>query len=258
MGKPGGESDQLQAAQTNLANIMAGVGKQSATEGAQLFNLALPGLEKATSYYGKLATGDPNALARANAPAIQQITGQTNAAKQIILQDMPRGGERNLSLEEADINKGAQISQLTTGSYLQSFPSLAGLGGQNVSQGTAATGTGLQGMNAAANQYGQLQQISNEQKATQLGFIGSLAGAGAGLAGAFCWVAAALWGGWYEPRTVMVRAWLMQQYAARTFVGIVFVPLYRKFGKIAADNAFVRFLLQPLFDWFLEQAERGV
>jgi hypothetical protein len=234
---------------------MASTGQQSAQEGAQLFNLALPGLEKATSYYGKLSTGDPNALARANAPAIQQITGQTNAAKQNIMGDNPRGGERTLALEEADINKGAQISQLTTGSYLGSFPSLAQLGGQNVSQGTAATGTGLQGMNAAANQYGQLQQLSNEQKATQLGFITSLAGAGAGLA-TMCWIAAVYWGDWYDPRTVMVRAYLMQQYARRTFVGTVFVPLYRRYGKSASKNGFVLFALRPLFNWFLAQAER--
>lgn len=184
MGKPSGESQQLQSAQSNLANVMASTGQQSAQEGSTLFNLALPGLQQSESYYGKLASGDPNALARANAPAIQQITGQSNAAKQNIIQDNPRGGERGLALEEADISKGAQISNLTTGSYVNSFGSLAGLGGQNVSQGTAATGTGLQGMNAAANQYGQLQELNNSQKQTQLGFITGLAGAGATLAAA--------------------------------------------------------------------------
>lgn len=180
MGKQSGESQALQNAQANLADTMAATGKQSAAEGSTLFNLALPGLEQSETYYSKLASGDPAALARANAPAIQQITQQSNSAKKNIIQDMPRGGERNLALEEADITKGAQISNLTTGSYLQSFGSLAGLGGQNVSQGNAATSTGLQGMNAAANQYGNLGQLQNEQKATQLGFWSSMAGAVAG------------------------------------------------------------------------------
>lgn len=184
MGKPSGESQSLQNAQTNLANVMATTGQQSAQEGSTLFNLGLPGLEQSEAYYGKLASGDPNALARANAPAIQSITEKSNQAKQNIIQDNPRGGERNLALEEADIAKGAQISNLTTGSYVGAFPSLASLGGQNVGQGNAATSTGLQGMNSAANQYGQLQQLSNEQKATQMGFITSLAGAGASLAAA--------------------------------------------------------------------------
>lgn len=163
---------------------MSATGQQSAKEGSTLFNLSLPGLEKATSYYGKLSSGDPAALARANAPAIQQITSESNKAKQNIIQDMPRGGARDLALQEADLSKGASISNLTTGSYVGSFPSMAQLSGQNVSQGNAATGTGLQGMNAAANQYGQLQQLNNEQKATQLGFISSLAGGAMSLAGA--------------------------------------------------------------------------
>lgn len=163
---------------------MAATGSQSAAEGSQLFNLALPGLKQAEGYYGKLSSGDPAALSRANAPAIQGITQASDSAKKNIIQDNPRGGERNLALEEGDLAKGAQISQLTTGSYTGSFGSLAGLGGQNVSQGTAATGTGLQGMNAAANQYGQLQQLNSEQKATSLGFLTSLAGTGAEVAGA--------------------------------------------------------------------------
>lgn len=162
---------------------MAATGQQSAQQGATLFNMALPGLEQSESYYGKLASGDPMALARANAPAIQSITAQSNSEKQKIQQDSPRGGERNLAMDEADISSGSQISALTTGSYTGAFGSLAGLGGQNVSQGNAATGTGLQGMNAAANQYGQLQQLNNEQKATSLGFASSLAGAGASIAG---------------------------------------------------------------------------
>jgi hypothetical protein len=53
-----------------------------------------------------------------------------------------------------------------------------------VSQGNQATSSGLQGLNAAANQYGNLQQLNNEQKSTMLGFGASLAGAGASVAGA--------------------------------------------------------------------------
>jgi hypothetical protein len=183
VGKASSEDQSLQAAQTTLAQQMAATGSQSAAEGSTLFNLALPGLEQSEAYYGKLATGDPAALARANAPAIQSIDAQSAGAKKNIVQDNPRGGERNLALEEADITKGAQISNLTTGSYASSFGSLAGLGGQNVGQGTAATSTGLQGMNAAANQYGNLQALNNQQKATTLGLFGSLAGAAGTAAG---------------------------------------------------------------------------
>ena len=183
MGKQSGESDQLQASQANLADTMSATAKQSAEEGGTLFNMALPGLEKSETYYGKLASGDSQALATANAPAIQQITEKSNESKKNIMQDNPRGGERTLALEEGDISKGAQLSNLATGSYVGSFGSLASLGGQNVSQGNAATATGLQGMNAAANQYGNLQQLNNSQKATSLGAITGLAGSAAAFAG---------------------------------------------------------------------------
>ena len=184
MGKQSSESQSLQDAQTTLAQQMAASGAASTAEGAKLFNLALPGLETANTYYGKLASGDPNALARANAPAIQSITGQSNEQLKNIMQNAPRGGARDLAISEADLSKGAGISNLTTGSYTSAFPSLASLGGQNVGQGNQATSTGVQSMNAAANQYGNLQQLNNEQKSTQLGLITGLAGAAAGAAGA--------------------------------------------------------------------------
>lgn len=168
---------------SNLANQMSATGSQSAAEGSTLFNLALPGLQQSEAYYGKLASGDPHALARANAPAIAGITQSNNAAKTSITQDSPRGGQQNLALEEADLSKGAQIGNLTTQSYTQAFPSLASVGGQNVSQGTAATGVGLQGMQGAAGQYGSLLQNNAASKASTLGFLGSLGGAAGEAAG---------------------------------------------------------------------------
>jgi len=169
-----------QVAQQQLAT-----GQQQNQEGNTLFNLGLPGLESAQSYYQKLASGDPNALARANAPAVQAITQQTDAAKKNIQQDSPRGGQTNLALQEADINKGAQISNLTTQSYNNAFGSEASLGGQNVSQGNAATNTGINATNSAASQYSNLLNINAEQKAANMGFFGSLFGDAATLGSAY-------------------------------------------------------------------------
>lgn len=184
MSKPTNSGADASAIQ-GLAQQMTATGAQSAAEGSQLFSLALPGLTQAESYYGKLASGSPQALATANAPAIAGITQATGAAEKSIVQDNPRGGQTNLALEQAKLSQGAQIGNLTTGSYTSSFGSLAGLGGQNVSQGTAATGVGLQGMQGAAGQYGNLMNINAQDKASTLGFAGSLAGAGAEAAGAF-------------------------------------------------------------------------
>ena len=154
-----------------LANQMSATGAQSAAEGSELFNLGLPGLTQAESYYGKLASGSPQALATANAPAIAGITQATGAAEKSIVQDNPRGGQTNLALEQAKLSQGAQIGNLTTQSYTNAFPSLAQIGGQNISQGNASTATGLQGMQGAANQYQGLLQNNASQKAANLGFL---------------------------------------------------------------------------------------
>ena len=246
-------------AQDQLAQQMAATGATETAEGSKLFNLALPGLEQSEAYYGKLASGDPNALARANAPAIQSITKSTDSAKKNITQDNPRGGERNLALEEADLTKGAQIGQLETGSYTSSFGSLAGLGGQNVGQGTAAQSSGVQGMNAAANQYGQIQQINSQNKAQTMGAGGDLLGTGLEFA-ALCWIAAELFDGWKDRRTEMVRYWLRNVYS-KTVIGNLFCRLYLRFGVRVAgmvkSHRPIRFAVAPLFSHFLLMAQEA-
>lgn len=238
---------------------MAATGATETAEGSKLFNMALPGLEQSEAYYGKLASGDPNALARANAPAIQSITKATDSAKKNIMQDNPRGGERNLALEEADLSKGAQVGQLETGSYTSSFGSLAGLGGQNVGQGTAAQSSGVQGMNAAANQYGNMWQENAQAKASTTSGISGAAGTALEFA-SLCWVAASLWNGWMDRRTVLVRYWLKHTYS-KTFIGYIFCQLYLRFGERVARQVCahksVRYALQPLFKWFLVKAQEA-
>ena len=185
MSKPTNSGADASAIQ-GLAQQMTATGAQSAAEGSQLFSLALPGLTQAESVLRKACQRfTPQALATANAPAIAGITQATGAAEKSIVQDNPRGGQTNLALEQAKLSQGAQIGNLTTQSYTNAFPSLAGLGGQNVSQGTAATGVGLQGMQGATFQYGNLMNINAQDKASTLGFFGSLAGAGAEGAGAY-------------------------------------------------------------------------
>lgn len=255
MSKPVSSAASEQA-QNALAGQMAATGKTQTQEGSTLFNLALPGLEQAEGYYGKLASGDPNALARANAPAVQAITQSSDAAKKNIVQDNPRGGERNLALEEADLTKGAQIGQLETGSYTSSFGSLAGLGGQNVGQGLQGQSSGTQGMNAAANQYGQIQQINAENKAQTMGGIGGLASTGLEFA-ALCWIAEAIWKAG-DRRTEMVRYWLRNVYS-KTVIGNLFCRLYLRYGqRVAAmvrEYRAVRYTMKPLFDHFLLESQ---
>ena len=264
--KPESSAD-AQAAQASLAKQMAATGATDTAEGTKLFDMALPGLQQAESYYGKMASGDPNAMARANAPAIQAITKSTDSAKKNIMQNNPRGGELGLALEEADLSKGAQIGQLETGSYTSSFGSLAGLGGQNVGQATSLSATGLSGEGSAANQYQSIQNTNAANKAASwgigtdlLGTMGDMAAGGMSGGGGSspCWIAAELFDGWTDRRTVMVRYWLVNVYE-KTFIGSMVVGLYRKYGRWAARQVRayrpVQAAVRPLFSWFLLKAQ---
>ncbi|HXW89545.1 MAG TPA: PqqD family protein [Terriglobales bacterium] len=73
-----------------------------------------------------------------------------------------------------------------------------------------------------------------------------------------CWIAAAVYGGWLDPRTVWIRRWLVEDYE-RTAVGRVVVGLYRKFGRRVAERVKKSSILKRgfrvLFDLALKKAE---
>jgi len=255
MGKSGGIDPSVQQGSLAVAQQGMGIAQQQNARAAQEFQASFPGFQQSENYYQQLASGDPAAIARAIAPASQQINQQAQGAAERIVQDVPRGGAQNLALAENQINKGAQIGQAATQGYLSSFQNLAGLAGQGIGQSTQAAGTAISGLSAAGNQYSNVAQQQAEGKASQLGFISSLAGSGAEVA-AMCWIAEAYWGvdDW---RTWMVRRWLTRVYA-QTFIGSMVVALYRRYGERAAGmfkaHRLVRAVLSPLFDWFLSQA----
>jgi hypothetical protein len=147
---------------------------QSRQQSAQSYATTEPGLAAAESYYKKLSSGDPSAIFSAVAPSVNSIIGNTEATKKNILANEPRGGTADLAIQEADISKASQIGGLETQAYTSSFPALANL---------ASTGMGLS-VNEMANAlqgYQSVMQNQAQNKASTMGFFGSLAGA-AGMA----------------------------------------------------------------------------
>lgn len=196
MGKgSGGLSPQIQQEMENNQSALVSLAQQQNQRGSQLFNASFPGFQQAENFYGTLSTGDPYAIARATAPATQQITQATQSAKQNIIQNAPAGGEKNLALEMADVSRGAQVGGVASGGYLNSFNALAQLAGQGVGESISSANTAVSGYGAstsALSNLGQLQmqqyQIQQQAKGSTLGALSSLGGAafeGAGAAGGF-------------------------------------------------------------------------
>lgn len=185
MGKSSGLSPGVESGiQANDAALVQ-LAQQQQANSQQLFNEANPGFVTAENYYGALATGSPYAIAKAISPATQQINQATTGAKANILRNEPAGGEKNLALEQADVAQGAQVGQAATGSYLQSFQSLAGLAGQGTGESISAAGTGISGFSAANQGLGQLGNLQIQQKGAQLGALTSLGTDAATLGGAY-------------------------------------------------------------------------
>lgn len=176
-GKGGAPSNPaLEQSQTQVNNQLASILGTQSGESQQLFNLAFPGMQQSSEFYQALASGSPGLIARAIAPAAQQVSQATAGAKANILANAPAGGERNLSLEQADVTQGAQLGQLASQGYLSAQNALAQMGGQGVSLGQGAANTAIGAGSAASQGYGQIISENIQQKGQTLGAIGGLAG----------------------------------------------------------------------------------
>jgi hypothetical protein len=113
-----------------------------------------------------------------------------------------------------------------------------------------------------ANNSGWLQNATGIMSALGQGAMGAgmmglkFPGAGGG-GGGGCWVAAEIFGGWHEPRTVAVRQWLNTEFR-KSLLGDLVMRFYLKFGeRIAAKvrkYSILRRVLTPLFEAALRKA----
>jgi hypothetical protein len=192
MGKgSSGASPSVTSGLQSDANSLVAIAQNQANQSSQLFQTALPGYESASAFYSALASGDPYKIQQAIAPVSQQADTAAAGAKANILANGPAGGERNLALEQVDVNRGAQVGQAATQGYLGSFNALAQLGGQGISESQGAAGLGISGNSAASNSLSSLgglqiqgQQLQAEQKGNSLGALSSLGSDAATLGGA--------------------------------------------------------------------------
>ena len=184
-GKSQGLSPEVQAGELANSTALTQIAQQQAATGQQLFNEVNPGMVSAENFSQTLASGDPYAISRAISPATQQISQATAGAKQNIMQNAPSGGEKNLALEQASVSQGAEVGKAATGSFLNSFNSLAQLAGQGTGESISAAGTGISGFSAANQGLGQLGTQQIQQKGAQLGALTSLGSDAATVGAAF-------------------------------------------------------------------------
>lgn len=174
MGKQAGLSNSVQQGELANSTALTKIAQQQAANANQLFSTAFPGFASAENFYGSMSTGDPYAIARAIAPAVQQVNQASTGERANIMQSAPAGGEKNLAIEQSFLNQGAQTGDIASKGFLNSFNALATLAGQGVGESTAAASTGISGFANANQGLGQLGQLQIQQKGAQLGALTSL------------------------------------------------------------------------------------
>lgn len=252
-----GPSQQTQDTQSQLTSEQIALANQQNQRSQTLFNTTEPGLGIAENFYTSLASGDKGAIQRSTAPATEQIASNYNQAIQNLSENMPRGGAKDLAVQEANISKAGAIGSTESQAYLGAFPALASLAGQGVGLSINEVTQALAGFQGASSSNQALGQMQGAGKAETLGFLGSLgqsAATGAGLA-VGCWIAAAIFGD-NSLHTIRLRVYLNQVWAKQSRIGRVVMWAYVKFGERVARQVEKRNWLRRLFAPLFQYADR--
>lgn len=253
-----GPSDSQIATQNNLTAEQVALGQSQDKRSQELYNLTEPGLKTAEDFYKHLASGDKGAIQRSTAPATEQIAGNYEQAVKNLSENMPRGGAKDLAVQEAEISKSGAIGSTEANAYLGAFPALASLAQGGIGLSINEVTQALSAFSGASSSNQAAANMQGAGKAQTLGFLGSLGGAAGEAAGggAFghlggCWVAEAVFGE-TDLRTVRLRVFLNDVWG-KTWLGRNVMWVYRKVGRgvarqIRAHN-WLRRIFTPLFEY---------
>lgn len=249
-----GVDDSVQQGQLDVSRRQTALAEQQAKNAEQTRGVVFPGLQIAEDYYKRLSSGDPMEIQKMLGPSSNIIKSNATSVKQSIDSTMPRGGENNLAKESADINAAGQIGANANKAYTGSFASLAQLAGQGLGLSANDIANAISANSSAGTQYANVGQEQAAGKASTMGFLGSLAGAGGSIGGGFaaaCWIAEALFGE-FSLKTMRLRYWLNRVWAKESKIGAMVMWLYRQYGrsvaKLVQENRLVAAVLRPLFD----------
>jgi len=240
-----------------LADYAGDVSKFSAS------NPYVKGGEFQTSTNQQLSnTADAGARSAGEALQGQALrTGQNTAGSIAATEAMEQQGTRDLASEEAKATQqrigseaGYNKEALDANQSLVSDTAVPAqlettLSGQ---QGSLAGGA-LSTEEQAAKQPSWMDEFGN----TLASGLGNLAISGAQAGIKACWIASELYGGWFEPRTVLVREWLNTEFT-KHLPGRIIMYLYRRYGfktaRLIKEYPALRFIFLPLFNRALAKA----
>lgn len=141
-------------------------------------------LKPAIEYNRVLATGNKDAAMTASAPLISGITSASRANKEAIYDNVPAGAARDFALASNDLTTRSNVAATLSQKFIEAQDKLANIGSGLGSFSLQTLGSSLRGAEGAANTNSTVMQAEQQRKASTMGFLGGLAGAGGQFAGA--------------------------------------------------------------------------
>ncbi len=265
--------------QTDLENQQAAFYQQATQEATTTYGEDQALLQQMQSVYDPILAKGPNQKGFSteeeeglNAQAVEGTAENYAGAAKSVNENLaaegggtnplPSGGQEQLKeqvAESAAQTESSEEEQIQQADYAQ--------GSQQFSQATAAledvsgqynptayTGAATGAGSAASTTANEIAQENNSWVNAAIGAAGTI---GAGAVTKYCWIAAELYGGWSDPRTVKVRTWLINKYS-RTIVGHIVCAMYARWGKQTAEairrHPWLRHVFLPIFNLALRKA----
>ena len=277
------DQTQIEQSQQNMYNILnqsyaTAFGQFSELQSA-LTSTFMPILQAGPSQTG-FSPSEENAMRTQNAEGVATdfAQSQKTAAQEIAA----RGGGNTLlpssisanilagNTNAAAATRATNDLSITNANYQQGYANwqsaanmLSGVTSAWNPNNFGSTATTAGG--AASTSANNIATASNSVWNAAIGAVGSIGGAALSPGGAVskmlsrattCWIAAELYGGWYEPRTVLIRRWLTEN-----FTGHWLLNLYVRYGeRVAAmirDHRSLRWFFTRVFNGFLQRAREA-
>ena len=181
MSGPATQPSQNIATQQTATGQQFGVLAQQSLQ--QMNTLEAPAINYYSGLVNSANQGNYNQLVQSAGPTLGNITQQQNAALENIYSNVPAGAGRDYALAMLPQNTAGQVAQTLNSSYTGALSNLAQLGAGYGSTGLQEAGASLSGLSGASQTQGTVMNAQAQSKASTMGFLGALAGAG-GQAGA--------------------------------------------------------------------------
>lgn len=159
----------LQSQQQQTANIALG---NSKAENDRRLDLQKPAID----YYKGLTSNDPNMRLTAAAAPLGDIARTGRSTSAAIADNVPRGAARDFAQSQVPQNTYSQSAGYLNQAFNNAFPALANIGTESGGVGLQYQGAGLRGLEGAGQTNAAIGHQQQQQKASQLGVLGSLAG----------------------------------------------------------------------------------